>query len=43
MEDKQKVYIRGIKNRGDEVIKLLENLGGHNMLSYNGKIKLPTS
>lgn len=37
MEDRQKVYIKGDSKRGDEVIKLLEDLGGHNTLSYNGK------
>ena len=28
MEDKQKVYIKGNIERGDEVIKYLEDLGG---------------
>lgn len=28
MEDRQKVYIKGDRSRGDEIIKLLEDLGG---------------
>lgn len=28
MKDKQKVFIQGNPERGDEVIKTLENLGG---------------
>jgi hypothetical protein len=36
MEDKQKVYIRGSKERGDEVIKILENLGGCNSYHLDG-------
>ena len=37
MEDRQKVYIKGDRNRGDEIIKLLEDLGGKNTFYYNGK------
>lgn len=36
MEDKQKVYIKGNIERGDEVIKYLEDLGGSNTLSLHG-------
>lgn len=36
MKDSQKVYIRGIKNRGAEVIKLLEDLGGINSYHCSG-------
>ena len=36
MKDSQKVYIRGIKNRGAEVIKALTDLGGVNSWSYAG-------
>lgn len=36
MEDKQRVYIKGDRNRGDEVIKLLENLGGRNCHNCKG-------
>ena len=37
MKDCQKVYIKGDLKRGDEVIKYLENLGGRNFHSINGK------
>lgn len=37
MEDKQKVYIKGNIERGDEVIKYLEDLGGCNSHHMNGK------
>lgn len=37
MKDKQKVYIKGNIERGDEVIKYLEDLGGRNSHSINGK------
>ena len=37
MNAEQRVYIKGNGSRGDEVIKILTYLGGHNMLSYNGK------
>ena len=37
MEDKQKVYIKGNIERGDEVIKYLEDLGGYNSHHMNGK------
>ena len=36
MEDKQRVYIKGDRNRGNEIIKLLEDLGGVNSWSYAG-------
>jgi hypothetical protein len=36
MKDCQKVYIRGIKNRGADVIKLLEDLGGINSYHCSG-------
>lgn len=36
MKDSQKVYIRGVKNRGAEVIKLLEDLGGINSYHCSG-------
>lgn len=37
MEDKQKVYIKGSAERGNEVIKFLENLGGYNCYSLDGR------
>ena len=37
MKDKQKIYIKGSIERGNEVIKYLENLGGHNSHFLNGK------
>ena len=37
MEDKQKVYIKGSEERGNEVIKFLEDLGGRNSHSMDGK------
>lgn len=36
MKDKQKVYLKGDSERGDEVIKYLEDLGGSNTLSLHG-------
>ena len=36
MEDKQKVYIKGDPNRCDEIIKILEDLGGHNCYNCKG-------
>ena len=39
MKDYQKVYIRGIKNRGDEVIETLKKLGGINRKSLGGDDK----
>ena len=36
MEDKQKVYIKGSSTRGDEIIKLLKDLGGKNLHSFLG-------
>ena len=52
MEEKQRVFIRGVEGRGKEVIKMLEDLGGKNYLldgndpefiffiSHNGEISL---
>lgn len=39
MKDEQKIYLRGDSERGDEVIKILEGLGGNNTFSYKGKNK----
>lgn len=39
MKDCQRVYIRGIKNRGDEVIETLKKLGGINRKSLGGDDK----
>ena len=36
MKDSQKIYIKGNQERGDEVIKLLEKLGGYNSYSLDG-------
>lgn len=36
MEEKQKIWIRGVKDRGEEVINTLENLGGKNKYGYTG-------
>ena len=36
MEDRQKVYIKGNRSRGNEIIKLLEDLGGKNTFFCNG-------
>ena len=36
MEDKQKVFIKGDSKRGEEVIKLLIDLGGQNSLNFYG-------
>lgn len=36
MEEKQKIWIRGVKDRGEEVINTLENLGGNNQHGYTG-------
>ena len=36
MKEEQKVYIRGVGDRGDEVIKTLEDLGGGNPYRYHG-------
>ncbi len=36
MKDEQKVYIKGDPTRGNEIIKLLTNLGGTNNLYYTG-------
>ena len=36
MEDKQKVYLKGDSERGNEVIKILEDLGGYNSYSLDG-------
>lgn len=37
MKDSQRVYIKGNYERGEGVIKILEDLGGNNDLSYKGK------
>lgn len=37
MEDKQRVYIKGDSKRGNEVIKLLTDLGGRNPRNYYGE------
>ena len=39
MKDEQRVYIKGNAERGNEIIKLLEDLGGNNTFSYKGKNK----
>ena len=39
MKDEQKIYIKGNAERGNEIIKLLEDLGGKNTFSYKGKNK----
>lgn len=36
MKDKQKVFIHGNPERGDEVIKTLEKLGGKNIYYLSG-------
>lgn len=36
MKDKQKVFIQGNPERGDEVIKTLEKLGGKNIHYLSG-------
>lgn len=36
MKKEQKVYIKGNHKKGNEIIKLLEKLGGRNVLSYTG-------
>lgn len=36
MEEKQKVYIKGVPGRGDEVIKALEDLEGFDYYRYDG-------
>ena len=37
MNIKQRVYIKGDRDRGDEIIKFLEDLGGSNDFSFTGK------
>ena len=37
MKDKWKVFIKGNPNRGDEVIKLLTDLGANNRNNYYGR------
>lgn len=39
MKDEQRVYIKGDSERGKEVIKILEDLGGINNLCYTGMNK----
>ena len=36
MEDKQKVYIKGNLEKGTEVIRVLEDLGGKNTQNLQG-------
>lgn len=36
MKEKWKVYIKGVPGRGDEVIKILEDLGAKNLFDYDG-------
>lgn len=36
MKEKWKVYIKGVPGRGDEVIKILEDLGAKNSFDYDG-------
>lgn len=36
MEEEWKVYIKGVPNRGDEIIKILTNLGANNDYNYDG-------
>ena len=36
MKDSQKVYIRGVENKGTEIIETLTDLGGINMKSLGG-------
>ena len=36
MKEEQRVYIKGSASRGDEVIKILKDLGGKNTHSYAG-------
>ena len=37
MEDRQKIYIKGNLKRGEEIIKILTDLGGNNSHLMNGK------
>lgn len=37
MKDNQKVYIRGVEGRGDEVIKMLTDLGADNHVGCKGE------
>ena len=39
MKDEQRVYIKGNAERGNEIIKLLEDLGGNNTFSHEGNNK----
>ena len=36
MKEEQRVYLKGSKERGDEVIRTLEKLGGSNISHYRG-------
>lgn len=38
MEENKKVYIRGVKDRGEEVIKMLLNHGANNSNGYDGDV-----
>lgn len=37
MNSEQRVYLRGVKGRGDEVIKILTDRGGKNSYQFSGK------
>lgn len=39
MKDEQKVYLKGDLERGDEVIKILEDLGGNNPECHTGNLE----
>ena len=39
MKDEQRVYIKGSAERGDEVIKILEDLGGNNPECHTGNLE----
>lgn len=39
MKDEQRVYIKGDSERGDEVIKILESLGGNNPECHTGNLE----
>lgn len=39
MKDEQRVYIKGDSERGDEVIKILEGLGGNNPECHTGNLE----
>ena len=37
MKEEWKIFIKGVKDRGEEVIKTLTDLGGKNTYRYNGE------